>query len=76
MSKVTCGAKQLQVEAQLDQLKFEINNRVESVFSSRPTWSAAGWDLATLQGIEQVVDQEVNKLKKILKNENYNQTNI
>ena len=70
MSKVTCGASKLSVETQLDQLKFEINSRVENVFSSRPTWSAAGWDLATLQGVEQVVDQEVNKLKKILKYEN------
>ena len=73
MSKDTCGAeRQDLINTQLDLFKSQITARVENVFSSRPTWSAAGWDMNTLQDIERVVDQEVNKLKQQIIYENNN----
>lgn len=44
-----------------DQLKASLMYRIEDVFSSRPTWSRTGWDVTTLEAIQQIVHDEVAK---------------
>ena len=44
-----------------EQLRATLMYRIEDVFSSRPTWSASGWDITTLESIQQVVSDEIDK---------------
>ena len=44
-----------------DQLKASLMYRIEDVFCSRPTWSRTGWDVTTLEAIQQIIHDEVGK---------------
>jgi len=53
-------------EQQLDMLRRKIIERVTSVFTSRPTWSAMPFvDHGTYSSIEQAINDEFDKHQKL-----------